>query len=92
MLVTDFCRQCEKRGCAVREYDGGKLIIHKGNSIRIGHDTRQFSGKVARTYLRTLGLTLEQTGQTFAEFQNGIEAERAEIYKYMSVLRRLAKI
>ncbi|PQV57079.1 death-on-curing family protein [Defluviimonas denitrificans] len=93
MKTADFLERCASLGCNVRDYDGGKLISFDGNSIRIGADTRQFSGKIAKRYLGTLGLTYEKTGQTFAEFQNvDEEAEREQIYRYMSVLRRLAKI
>jgi death-on-curing protein len=92
MRTNDFADRCERLGCNVRDYDGGLLISRNDNSIRIGADTRQFSGKVAKRYLGVLGLTLEETGQTFAEFQNVEDTERNEIYRYMSVLRRLAKI
>lgn len=93
MLVTDFAARCEQLGCHVRvNQDGSQLISFEGNSIRIGGDTRQFNGAVAKRYLRMLGLSLERTGQTFAEFQNVDDTERSELYRYMSVLRRLAKI
>lgn len=93
MRVSDFLERCELIGCSVREYSGGHLISYVQNSIRIGNDTRQLSGKVAKKYLGVLGLTYEETGQTFAEFQNVDDPEeRQEIYKFMGVLRRLAKI
>jgi prophage maintenance system killer protein len=92
MKVSNFIERCEQLGCQIREYAGGHLISYCENSVRIGSDTRQFPGKVARRYLSILGLTYEQTGQTFAEFQNVDDAEREELYRYMTVLRRLAKV
>lgn len=93
MRVSDFLQRCELIGCNIREYSGGHLISYAQNSIRIGGDTRQLSGKAAKRYLGILGLTYDQTGQTFAEFQNVDDPEeRQEIYKFMGVLRRLAKI
>ncbi|MDE0410256.1 MAG: type II toxin-antitoxin system death-on-curing family toxin [Alphaproteobacteria bacterium] len=93
MRADDFFRRCEINGCTVRPYSGGKLIIYGQKGIKISSDTRQFSGKVAKSYLSTLGLTLGQTGKTFPEFQNVDDPEeRRAIYKYMSALRQLAKI
>lgn len=92
MQVNDFIQRCVSRGCQHKEQNGAHHISIGMNSIKIGVDTRKFAGAVARTYLKRLGLTFEQTGMTFAEFQNSEDAERSEINKYMSVLRRLAKI
>lgn len=93
MRVSDFLHRCELIGCSIREYSGGQLISYAQSSIRIGGDTRQLSGKAAKRYLGILGLTYDQTGQTFAEFQNVDDPEeRQETYKFMGVLRRLAKI
>lgn len=93
MRVNDFLSRCEELGCQFRRNkDGGVHISFEGNSIRIGGDTRQMNGAVAKRYLRMLGLSLEKTGRTFAEFQNVDDAEREHLYKYISVLRRLAKI
>lgn len=92
MKTSEFLVRCQKLGCSVRSYDGGNLISFDGKSVRIGADTRQFSGKAAKRYLGMLGLNLERTGQTFGEFQNAASVEREQIYRFMSVLRRLAKI
>jgi len=92
MKASDFIDRCQQLGCYVRDSPGGRLVFYGENSIKIGSDTRQFSGMVAKRYLGVLGLTYEQTGQTFAEFQNVEDAEREELYRYMSVLRRLAKV
>lgn len=93
MRTADFFERCRAIGCSLRDYRGGTLISYGHNSIRIGADTRQLSGKVAKIYLSRLGLTLEQTGQTFAEFQNVDDPEeRTVTYKFMAALRRLAKI
>ena len=88
----DFVQRCQAAGCEVRPYPGGILIQNGDRSVRIGSDTRKFSGKVARRYLSVLNLNMNQTGMTFAEFQNVEDAERSEIYRYMGALRRLAKI
>lgn len=92
MRATDFIAQCRSMGCSVRSYKGGQLVSHGARSVRIGGDTRQLAGRVAKKYLGILGLSQADTGQTFAEFQNVEDAERTAIYRYMDVLRRLAKI
>lgn len=93
MRTVHFFDRCKVNGCTLREYRGGTLIIYGRNSIRIGADTRQLSGKVIKIYLSRLGLNLQETGQTFTEFQHVDDPyERTEIYKYMSALRRLAQI
>lgn len=92
MIVADFISRCEGAGCSHKESNGYHHISYRDKGIRIGLDTRRIAGNVAKTYLRRLGISLEESGQTFAEFQNVDEAERENIYRFMSVLRRLAKI
>lgn len=92
MSVTDFIERCIALGCQYKEYRGSYHLSNGENSIRIGVDTLRFAGPVARKYLKLLGMSFEKTGMTFAEFQNADPEEREQIYRFMSVLRRLAKI
>lgn len=92
MKISDFLDRARSAGCEVRDYKGGKLIQNGDKSIRIGADTRQISGGVARKFTQVLALNLGGSGMTFPEFQNNEDAERDEIYRYMIALRRLAKI
>ncbi|MFY9239514.1 MAG: hypothetical protein WAO78_11710 [Roseovarius sp.] len=93
MKVLDFARRCEQIGCSVKtNQDGATLITSERDSVRISGDTRQINGSVAKRYLNVLGLSLQKTGQTFAEFQNVDDTERQELRRYIVVLRRLAKI
>jgi len=92
MRTQDFIQRCEDFGCTCRAYKGGTLVSSEIDSIRIGGDTREIDGSIAKIWSRKLGLTIEKTGQTFAEFQADSAAERDEIHRYISALRRLAKI
>jgi len=92
MDVEEFIKRCQSLGCGYKQVNSFHHVSNGDASIKISTSNKRFAGPVAQTYVKRLGLNLAQTGRTFREFQYDDAGERDAIYRYMAVLRRLAKI
>jgi hypothetical protein len=92
MKTRAFIDKCITAGCHCKNASGGAYVIsNKNHSIRLSKSTRQLDGGAIRKYLGMLNLNPAETGLSIEEFQEGQIDERAQIYRYMAALRRLAK-
>ncbi|ANQ85042.1 hypothetical protein dqs_2004 [Azoarcus olearius] len=92
MKTRHFLEKCTAAGAAVKPSKGGSHVIsHAGASIRISKSTRQLSGPAIKQYLRKLHLNESQSGISTDEFQDGASDEKAQIYRFIAALKRLAK-
>lgn len=92
MKTRDFIKRCVNAGATSRPSKGGSYVIaHNGASIRISRSTSQLSGPVIRKYLGRLHLNEVDSGLSLDEFQEGASDERAQIYRFIAALKRLAK-
>jgi len=92
MKTRSFIDRCISAGAHCKNASGGAYVVtYKSRSIRISKSTRQMNGAVIQQYLAKLGLSEATAGISTAEFQEGRNGEREQIYRYMSALRRLAK-
>jgi death-on-curing family protein len=92
MKTRNFIDKCITAGAHCKNSSGGSYVVsHKRASIRISKSTRQLNGNVVKQFLNKLGLSEHDAGITMEEFQEGINGEREQIYRYMTALRRLAK-
>lgn len=91
MKATDFIQKCKSAGVKYKEVkSGGHHLQNSGGSITFSRSTRHLDGPVVKQYLKRLGLH-EVAGVGFDEFNDGTLGERAQIYRYMATLKRLAK-
>ncbi|MEW4337397.1 type II toxin-antitoxin system death-on-curing family toxin [Chromobacterium vaccinii] len=92
MKTRDFIDKCIAAGGHCKNSsDGAYVVSYKRASIRVSKSTRQLNGNVVRQFLNKLGLNEHDSGISMEEFQEGVNDERAQIYRYMTALRRLAK-
>lgn len=92
ILISDFIKSCEQLGAISRRTgDGFYLIINRDRSVRVAGDIRKIAGRVARAYLKKLGLNEINTGVDIEDFQNLDPEERDQISRYIVALKRLAK-
>jgi death-on-curing family protein len=92
MTLKEFVRRCEQAGARSKPVKGGSISILNGRaSIKISKSTRHLDGPAISRYLKMLNLGESQAGIVAAEFQAGTSPEREQIYRYITVLRRLAK-
>jgi len=92
MKTRHFLVKCRIAGATTKPSKGGSHVVaNAGSSIRISNSTRQLSGPVVRQYLRKLQLSEQATGVSFVEFQEGASDEKAQIFRFIAALKRLAK-
>lgn len=92
MKTRNFIERCKAAGATAKPSKGGSHVLsHNGNSVRISNSTRQISGPVVKQYLRKLHLNESESGISVEEFQEGASDEKAQIYRFISALKRLAK-
>lgn len=92
MKTQEFLEKCELAGASIKQSKGGSYVIsNKNKSIRFSQSVRQLDGMAIQKYLNKLSLNGNTSGILFEEFQDGYSRERAEIYRYMTALKRLAK-
>ncbi|MCU1206472.1 type II toxin-antitoxin system death-on-curing family toxin [Stenotrophomonas maltophilia] len=91
MRVAEFVDRCAEAGARTKLANGATIISNGTANIRISKSTRRIDGAVVRSYLRTLRLNESHTGASIDEFQEGVSADRREIYRYLKAMRRLAK-
>lgn len=92
MKTRHFLEKCKAAGATTKPSKGGSHVIsHNGSSIRISKSTRQLSGPAIKQYLRKLHLNESESGISTNEFQEGASGEKAQIYRFISALKRLAK-
>lgn len=92
MTLKEFIRKCEQAGARSKPVKGGSVSILNGPaSIKISKATRHLDGPAIAQYLKKLNLGESTAGLTPGEFQAGASAERQQIYRFISALRRLAK-
>lgn len=92
MKTRHFLEKCKAAGATTKPSKGGSHVIsHNGSSIRISKSTRQLSGPAIKQYLRKLHLNESESGISADEFQEGASDEKAQIYRFISALKRLAK-
>lgn len=92
MMAKDFIKKCELAGAKTKEVKGGSIaIMNKDKSIKISHSTRQLDGNAIARYLKKLNLSESSAGISYVDFKEGVSEEKAEIYRFISALRRLAK-
>lgn len=92
MKTSEFINKCKKAGAHCKNSsDGAYIVSNKLASIRVSKSTRQISGPAIRKYLNMLNLSESAAGISFDEFQEGVQAEREQMYRYMTALRRLAR-
>lgn len=92
MKTRHFIERCKAAGATAKPSKGGSHVLsYNGNSVRISNSTRQISGPVVKQYLRKLHLNESESGISVEEFQQGASDEKAQIYRFISALKRLAK-
>ena len=92
MTLKEFIKCCIQAGARKKFVKGGSISILNGpSSIKISRSTRRLDGSAISRYLGMLNLGESAAGITTHEFQAGATAERIQIYRFISALRRLAK-
>lgn len=93
MKTADFIERCKQAGVKYKEVKGGAHSLNRnGFGVRIAKSTRQLDGAVVRSYIKKLGLSETNSGVGLDEFVLGVSEEKNQIYRYMTTLKRLAKI
>ncbi len=92
MKVSYIIKQCKSLGVTCKPSKGGAIVlINKDKSIKISKSTKQLDGQVVKNYLKELNLSEYNIGISIDEFQVGSSTERAQIYRFIATLKRLAK-
>lgn len=92
MSPAEFSNRCGEAGAVIKSSGAFHQIIHNGKSIRIRKTKKKIPSMVLKSYLKALQLNEGFSGVVYDEFVKGANnEERAQIYRFMAALRRLAR-
>lgn len=91
MRTADFVDKCRSAGATYKMSGGSHVVSVSSDSVKIANSTPKLSGAAVKSYLRALKLHPVSSGVDEIEFMSGTQEERAQLHRYMSALRRLAK-
>lgn len=92
MSPAEFSSRCSEAGAVTKSSGAFHQINHNGKSIKIRKTKKKIPSMVLKSYLKALQLNEGFSGVVYDEFVKGANnEERAQIYRFMAALRRLAR-